>query len=340
MLQFALRLGDAAAGGGDDDAAEHAAAAGADRGAGDGGDAGADRGEPDAPGARAFSTTVTARYGGTRAGAAGARRRVRARRRGALWTLGDAGGGAGAAARRARPGRGGGRPAGDQRRGRRRMRHRRRGRRAGAGRRRTGRREVIADGSVRGVSPQAWAERAVELFHAHDADRLVAEVNQGGDMVADADPRRSTRWCRSGRCGRPAARRCAPSRWRRSTSRGGSRIAAAFRELEDADGGDDGRRLRRAGQPRPGRRAGLGDHRPDDRAGERLPVAARRGRSEPVAARGRRDPSEQSGASFMVLQIFRTSPGSRRRPRPRPRRRWWPSTAPGGWPGRRATPRR
>jgi phage terminase large subunit-like protein len=43
--------------------------------------------------------------------------------------------------------------------------------------------EVIADGSVQGVSPQAWAERAVALYHAHGADRLVAEVNQGGDLV-------------------------------------------------------------------------------------------------------------------------------------------------------------
>jgi predicted phage terminase large subunit-like protein len=43
---------------------------------------------------------------------------------------------------------------------------------------------VIADGSVAGASPQAWAERAVALYHAHRADRLVAEVNQGGAMVA------------------------------------------------------------------------------------------------------------------------------------------------------------
>jgi phage terminase large subunit-like protein len=43
--------------------------------------------------------------------------------------------------------------------------------------------EVIADGSIRGVSPTAWAARAVELYHAHGADRLIAEVNQGGDMV-------------------------------------------------------------------------------------------------------------------------------------------------------------
>jgi phage terminase large subunit-like protein len=44
--------------------------------------------------------------------------------------------------------------------------------------------EVIRDASLKGASPQAWAERAVEMFHAHGADRLVAEVNQGGDLVA------------------------------------------------------------------------------------------------------------------------------------------------------------
>ncbi len=42
---------------------------------------------------------------------------------------------------------------------------------------------VLADWSVQGVSPQAWAERAVAAFRYHNADRLVAEVNQGGDMV-------------------------------------------------------------------------------------------------------------------------------------------------------------
>jgi phage terminase large subunit-like protein len=44
--------------------------------------------------------------------------------------------------------------------------------------------EVLADGSVKGLSPQGWAERALALFHAYRADRLVAEVNQGGDLVA------------------------------------------------------------------------------------------------------------------------------------------------------------
>lgn len=51
---------------------------------------------------------------------------------------------------------------------------------------------VLADVSVQGASPQAWAARAAAAYHAHQADRLVAEVNQGGDMVetiiAQIDP--------------------------------------------------------------------------------------------------------------------------------------------------------
>ena len=43
---------------------------------------------------------------------------------------------------------------------------------------------VLADATLRAAKPQAWAGRAVELFHALRADCLVAEVNQGGDMVA------------------------------------------------------------------------------------------------------------------------------------------------------------
>ena len=37
--------------------------------------------------------------------------------------------------------------------------------------------------SLIGLTPQGWARRAVAMFHAHGADRLVAEVNQGGEMV-------------------------------------------------------------------------------------------------------------------------------------------------------------
>jgi len=42
---------------------------------------------------------------------------------------------------------------------------------------------VIEDMSERGLSPQQWARRAVMAYHKHGADRIVAEVNQGGDMV-------------------------------------------------------------------------------------------------------------------------------------------------------------
>jgi len=43
---------------------------------------------------------------------------------------------------------------------------------------------VIADASVSGLPPQGWARTAVGLYRALGADALVAEVNQGGDMVA------------------------------------------------------------------------------------------------------------------------------------------------------------
>lgn len=42
---------------------------------------------------------------------------------------------------------------------------------------------VLADRSARGLSPKAWAEKAVSLYHDLKADRLVAEVNMGGAMV-------------------------------------------------------------------------------------------------------------------------------------------------------------
>lgn len=42
---------------------------------------------------------------------------------------------------------------------------------------------VLEDGSLRG-SPEEWAKRAVSLYHKYDADRIVAEKNQGGEMVA------------------------------------------------------------------------------------------------------------------------------------------------------------
>lgn len=42
---------------------------------------------------------------------------------------------------------------------------------------------VLADGTVQGAKPQGWAQAAVDLYRSLEADCLIAEVNQGGDMV-------------------------------------------------------------------------------------------------------------------------------------------------------------
>lgn len=42
---------------------------------------------------------------------------------------------------------------------------------------------VLEDASVRGASPDGWARAALAAMERHGADRLVAEVNQGGDLV-------------------------------------------------------------------------------------------------------------------------------------------------------------
>ena len=47
-----------------------------------------------------------------------------------------------------------------------------------------GRGVVLQDASMRG-SPNEWARRAVSLYRSWEADCIVVEVNQGGDMVAN-----------------------------------------------------------------------------------------------------------------------------------------------------------
>ena len=42
---------------------------------------------------------------------------------------------------------------------------------------------VLEDASVAGLSPDGWARAVAECAARHDADRVVAEKNQGGDMV-------------------------------------------------------------------------------------------------------------------------------------------------------------
>lgn len=44
---------------------------------------------------------------------------------------------------------------------------------------------VLADHSSKGETPCQWAARVVRAYYAHEADRIVAEVNQGGEMVAE-----------------------------------------------------------------------------------------------------------------------------------------------------------
>lgn len=60
-----------------------------------------------------------------------------------------------------------------------------------AGRAEDGTIHVLADATVSGLSPHGWATKAVALWRRFEADALVVEVNQGGDMVrtviADVD---------------------------------------------------------------------------------------------------------------------------------------------------------
>ena len=42
---------------------------------------------------------------------------------------------------------------------------------------------VLADASFAPAAPDAWAKRAVAMFREYEADCIVAEVNQGGDLV-------------------------------------------------------------------------------------------------------------------------------------------------------------
>lgn len=42
---------------------------------------------------------------------------------------------------------------------------------------------ILADRSLQGASPAGWAARAVAAYEEFSADRLVAEVNNGGDLV-------------------------------------------------------------------------------------------------------------------------------------------------------------
>ena len=44
---------------------------------------------------------------------------------------------------------------------------------------------LLGDYSAHGLSPAEWAARVVDAYERHEADSIVAEVNQGGDMVGN-----------------------------------------------------------------------------------------------------------------------------------------------------------
>ncbi len=53
-----------------------------------------------------------------------------------------------------------------------------------AGRDANGFAHVLADASMEQAKPHQWARRAIALYNTYRADAIIAEVNQGGEMVA------------------------------------------------------------------------------------------------------------------------------------------------------------
>lgn len=62
---------------------------------------------------------------------------------------------------------------------------------------------ILEDCSVQGLSPLGWAKAALAAYHRYEADRLVAEVNNGGELVESLlrqiDPEVSYRAVRASR---------------------------------------------------------------------------------------------------------------------------------------------
>jgi len=91
---------------------------------------------------------------------------------------------------------------------------------------------VIEDASVRGVSPERWAAAVAACAARHAADRVVAEKNQGGDMVrsvlAAADVTLPVRLVHASR-GKAARAEPVAAAY----ARGGVRHVGAFPALED-----------------------------------------------------------------------------------------------------------
>ena len=100
---------------------------------------------------------------------------------------------------------------------------------------------VLEDGTLEAARPAQWARAAVALYHRLEADALIAEVNQGGEMVRavihEADPSVPVK---EARATRGKYLRAAPVA--QLYEQGRVRHVGAFPELEDemCDFGTDG----------------------------------------------------------------------------------------------------
>jgi phage terminase large subunit-like protein len=96
-----------------------------------------------------------------------------------------------------------------------------------AGKDQSGHGYVLADISGR-YPPTEWARLAITAYATHRADRIVAEVNNGGDMVGATlrmvDPNVAFTAVRASR-----GKVVRAERWRRSTSRAASITSAPSR---------------------------------------------------------------------------------------------------------------
>ena len=120
-----------------------------------------------------------------------------------------------------------------------------------------GRAYVIADRTLQGREPQVWARAVIAAYGDFLADRVVAEVNQGGDLVTTV--LRADRCQRDGAHGAGDARQVAARRAGGGAVRRGAR--GACRNVRGAGRSDV--RLRRrwiveGALARPARRAGVG----------------------------------------------------------------------------------
>jgi phage terminase large subunit-like protein len=181
---------------------------------------------------------------------------------------------------------------------------------------------VLADCSVSGLRPEGWARAVVRAAAAWEADRVIAEKNQGGDMVASV--------LRSVDAGLPVrlvsatkgkVARAEPVAARFETGR--AKLAGRFPELEDELAGlTHGGGYEGAGQqPRPGRRDGLGDRRAGgaSRRAAHPHALGREPRLSPASgAGGRCRPSPAGLASGTWIALRHEGD----RPRGDARRRW------------------